>query len=208
MLMGCSLPLPTSRDFQRFLYADVRRMLTPPSRANRPAVLVKMVANYGGAMDPLKITHLITRRDNFYIALITEEIINTDLQITCYGKRTFMTDSFLWVLRGILDKVIFGESWNSFFCRDTATRNTVVATEATKAKLRSALRLCGAGTLLLAPFLLVARLSVFFFRHSDQLRKSSGPVGDNSVPSTPSLSRTLMGFNPPFQKGRRGALSV
>lgn len=62
-----------------------------------PAVLVKMVAVSGGQFDPLKITHLITRRDNFYIALLTEEVVNTDLHIPCYGKRRFMTDSFLWV---------------------------------------------------------------------------------------------------------------
>lgn len=146
-------------DVTQHSWADIVRRLVAAQQTHQFFRMESDVMNVTGTVastpefDALFVANCLTRKDNFYIALYTHDIIDTRL----FGVR-FLPHSLHWCIDRCISSTLFHHT--------SGTEHE----QARAAALVSMYRTMGILALLAAPGILVYRLAMFAFRYADDLR--------------------------------------
>eukprot|EP00039_Didymoeca_costata_P006851 m.94030 g.94030 ORF g.94030 m.94030 type:complete len:624 (-) comp13424_c0_seq6:61-1932(-) len=120
----------------------------------------------------LDITQLITRRANYRTALFSLGIIDDALRIPCFGKRIYLTKSLRLVMDWVLDAHVFEKNR----IRPQVLTDDTQERQLAEADMARSFKFLGVMVLILSPLLIIARIAIFSFHHSEILQKSAGPL--------------------------------
>lgn len=116
----------------------------------------------------LDITHLITRRQNYRTAIYSLGLLDDSLRVPYIGKKIFLSKSLTLAIDWVLDAHIF----ENHRIRQQVLSDNPRDIQAAERAMAKSLRFLGVMVFLLSPILIVARVAIFCFHHSDTLRKS------------------------------------
>lgn len=148
-------------DVTQHTWADVVRALVVAQRKHCFYNLnTELLTVQDMEFDASFIANCLTRKDNYYVALYTHDIIKTNI----FGMR-YLPHSLHWCIDRCLTAVLFQDGGPGL--------NNCVDDEHMTQSLVRMYRMMGAITLILAPGILVYRLALYVFRYADDLR--AGP---------------------------------
>lgn len=122
-------------------------------------------------MDAHDIANRLMRRDNYMIAMINKEIIDTTLTLPFIGTRQFFTRTLEWHLNYCIMDYIFSQQGQprQLFLKDTHRR-------ALSEGLKRRFIFAGTTSLIFAPFLIVYNIIQNFFQHFNEYQKDPSQI--------------------------------
>lgn len=122
-------------------------------------------------MDAHDIANRLMRRDNYVIAMMNKEVIDTTLTLPFIGKRQFFTRTLEWHLNYCIMDYIFSPQGQprQLFLKDTHRR-------ALSEGLKRRFIFAGTTSLIFAPFLIVYNIIQNFFRHFNEYQKDPSQI--------------------------------
>lgn len=149
-------------DVTQHSWAEIVRRLVAAQQAHQffrmepDVITITTTAEAVPEFDALFVANCLTRKDNFYIALYTHDIVDTRL----FGVH-FLPHSLHWCI----DRCISATLFQKTDMMDSLERDKMRADA-----LISMYRTIGVLALIAAPGILVYRLAMFVFRYADDLR--------------------------------------
>lgn len=123
-------------------------------------------------MDAHDIANRLMRMENYMIAMINKDILDTTLPLPLLGRRQFLTKTLEWHLNYCIQDYVFDEKGQvkQLFLKDTHRK-------ALSEGLRRRFIFAGSTSLFLAPFLIVFYLIQNFFQHFNEYQKNPAQIG-------------------------------
>lgn len=123
-------------------------------------------------MDAHDIANRLMRMENYMIAMINKDILDTTLSLPLLGRRQFLTKTLEWHLNYCIQDYVFDDKGQvkQLFLKDTHRR-------ALSEGLRRRFIFAGSTSLFLAPFLIVFYLIQNFFQHFNEYQKDPAQIG-------------------------------
>ena len=123
-------------------------------------------------MDAHDIANRLMRKDNYMIAMINKEVLDTTLALPVLGNRQFFTRTLEWHLNYCIMDYVFNSQGQvrQLFLKDTHRK-------ALSDGLRRRFIFAGTTSLLFAPILIIYFLVQNFFQHFNEYQKDPAQIG-------------------------------
>lgn len=144
---------------------NIRTSQTPQSRRF-------MFTQSKQRMDAHDIANRLMRKDNYMIAMINKEIIDTTLAIPFIGTRQFFTRTLEWHLNYCIMDYVFNSQGQvrQLFLKDTHRK-------ALSEGLKTRFIFAGTTSLIFAPILIIYFIVQNFFQHFNEYQKDPAQIG-------------------------------
>ncbi|KAK5952932.1 autophagy protein atg9 [Knufia fluminis] len=123
-------------------------------------------------MDAHDVANRLMRKDNYMIAMINKEVLDTTLTLPILGKRQFFTRTLEWHLNYCIMDYVFNSQGQvrQLFLKDTHRK-------ALSEGLRRRFIFAGTTSLLFAPILIIYFVVQNFFQHFNEYQKDPAQIG-------------------------------